>query len=498
MATVSEEPDRGRRDVPAGVVRSTAEAGRSAMDGEQLARAAGGRLLRAGQRAIRGGSVDSRIVRPGEAFFALPGERSDGHAFLEEAVAAGAAAVVITKALAGERLDALWGPSRDVSVVVVPDAAEALRGVASAWRDRFDPTVVGITGSLAKTSTKEQVAELLAAHFRVLRSAGNLNNEIGLPLSLLRLDDSHEVAVLEMGLYTTGEIALLARLARPSIGVVTAVREVHLSRAGSLDAIEAGKRELVEALPRSGWAVLNADDARVRGMAAHTQASCLTYGFADHADVIATSVTSLGALGMRFVLRLPEGSHSVTTPALGRHGVHNALAAAAVATCLGMAASDIVDGLAREAPAPHRSQLIRAGGWTILDDSYNASPDAMAAALDLLADLPGRRLAVLGEMLELGVVADAAHRQVGRHAARSVHRLIVVGEGARGIAEGAAEAGLAAAAIELAADRPTALQLLLAQLRTGDTVLVKASRGAALDLLVDELVRVVGEPGARA
>jgi UDP-N-acetylmuramoyl-tripeptide--D-alanyl-D-alanine ligase len=498
MAAVSEEPDRRRRDARAGVVPATGEAGRGALDGRQLARSAGGRLLRPGQRAIRGGSVDSRIVRPGEVFFALPGARSDGHAFLGEAVAAGAAALVITQSLAEDRLDALWGASHDVSIVAVPDAAEALRGVASAWRDRFEPTVVGITGSLAKTSTKEQLAELLATRFRVLRSEGNLNNEIGLPLSLLRLDESHEVAVLEMGLYTPGEIALLARLARPSIGVVTAVRGVHLSRAGSIEAIEAGKRELVEALPASGWAVLNADDPRVRSMAAQTPARCLTYGFDAAADVGASGVTPLGARGMRFDLRLPDGRHPVTTPALGRHGVHNALAAAAAATCLGMPGADIAAGLAREARVPHRSQLVQAGDWTVLDDSYNASPDAMAAALDLLADLPGRHLAVLGAMLELGDAEDEAHRAVGRHAAERVDRLIVVGEGARGIAEGAAEAGLEPGSIHLAADRPAALRLLLAELQLGDAVLVKASRGAALDLLVDELVRVADDPGARA
>ena len=498
MALVSEEPDRGRRDARAGAVRSTDEAGREAMDARRLASAAGGRLLRQGERPVRGGSVDSRIVRPGEAFFALPGERTDGHAFLEEAVSAGAAALVVSRALAEDRLDALWGASRGVSIIAVSDAAEALRRVAAAWRDRFEPTIIGITGSLAKTSTKEQVAELLAARYRVLRSEGNLNNEIGLPLTLLRLDGSHEVAVLEMGLYTTGEIALLARLARPAIGVVTAVRGVHLSRAGSIEAIEAGKRELVEALPGSGWAVLNADDARVRGMAAYTPARSLTYGFAADADVSASGVASLGARGMRFELRLPDGRHPVTTPALGRHGVHNALAAAAVATCIGMPGATIAEGLAREARVPHRSQLIAAGGWTILDDSYNASPDAVAAALDLLVDLPGRHLAVLGEMLELGDAAEAAHRATGRHAARSLDRLIVVGEGARGIAEGAAEGGLAPGSIHRVADRPEALRLLLAELRPGDTLLVKASRGAALDLLVDDLVRVAGQRGARA
>jgi UDP-N-acetylmuramoyl-tripeptide--D-alanyl-D-alanine ligase len=285
---------------------------------------------------------------------------------------------------------------------------------------------------------------------------------------------------------------MLAGLARPSIGVVTAVRGVHLSRAGSIDAIEAGKRELVEALPASGWAVLNADDERVRRMAGHTPAQVLTYGLSPAADVGAQDVESLGAAGMRYSLRLPRGTWKVTSPVLGRHGVHNALAAAAVASCIGMDAEAIVAGLRRELHMPHRSQLVKAGGWTILDDSYNASPDAVRAALGLLAELPGRRIAVLGEMLELGDDAEVEHERVGRQAAGVVDRLVVVGEGARGIVEGALAAGLDVVDVELVDDRDAALALLLTQLRDGDTILVKASRGAALDLLVDRLVLAAG------
>jgi UDP-N-acetylmuramoyl-tripeptide--D-alanyl-D-alanine ligase len=405
-------------------------------------------------------------------------------------VAAGDAALVIRHVPDAHRLEELAADG-SVSIVRVDDPAVALRSAAAAFRDRFDPLVVGITGSLAKTSTKELTAEVLARRFCVLRSAGNENNEIGLPLTLLRLRPEHQVAVLEMGLYTQGEIALLARLARPSIGVVTAVRGVHLSRAGSMDAIESGKRELVEALPASGWAVLNADDARVVAMATHTQASVLTYGFAASADVTADDVRPQGVAGMRFRLRLPEGDAEVVTPQLGRHGVHNALAAAAVASRAGLGLDEIVTGLARDVQVPHRSQLVRAGAWTILDDSYNASPDAVIAALDLLGSLPGRRIAVLGAMLELGDAADEEHRRVGVHAAAVVDRLVVVGEEAGPIAEGALRAGLAQTALARAADRDAARDILLAELRDGDVVLVKASRGAALDVLVEALVRSV-------
>ena len=375
-------------------------------------------------RSIRGWSATGVI------FFALPGERTDGHRFLEAAVEAGAAALVVSAELDAQRLDALAAGGR-VTIVRVADVAVALRAVAARYRDRFRPLVVGITGSLAKTSTKEQIAEVLDESFTVLRNPANWNNEIGLPMTLLRLRPEHQVAVLEMGLYTTGEIALLASLARPSIGVVTAVRGVHLSRAGSIEAIEAGKRELVEALPADGWAVLNADDERVRRMADHTVAGRRTYGFADDADVRATSVVSLGTEGMRFTLHVDGATYEVNTPVLGRHGVHNALAAVAVADRAGMDIADVIAGLARPLRMPHRSQLVAAGPWTILDDSYNASPDAVLAALDLLAELPGRHLAVLGEMLELGHSTLAEHWRVGQHAAQVVDRLVVVGEGAR-------------------------------------------------------------------
>ncbi len=487
LAAVTEGPNRK----PASAASSNDAATR--FDPPELAVAARGRLICAGRPTASGAAVDSRLVHDGDIFFALRGERTDGHRFLEDAVAAGAAALVVSEELPAERLAALTTGER-VSIVRVDDTAGALRSVAAIYRDRFDPLVIGITGSLAKTSTKEQVAEVLSEDFTVLRNPANWNNEIGLPMTLLRLRPEHQVAVLEMGLYTTGEIALLARLARPSIGVVTAVRGVHLSRAGSIGAIEAGKRELVEALPGDGWAILNADDARVRSMASATPARVLTYGFSDGADVRAAEVRSLGVDGMRFELRLaggphlPRGNFDVITPVLGRHGVHNALAAAAVAMCAGMDAVDIVRGLGRTFTMPHRSQLRRAGSWTILDDSYNASPDAVLAALGLLADLPGRRIAVLGEMLELGDAAEAEHLRVGEGAADVAEQLVVVGAGATGIAQGALNARMPAARIHTVADRDEALAILLAELRDGDTILVKASRGAELDLLVDRLV----------
>ena len=457
---------------------------------EDLRRLTGGRLLRTSARPIRGAAVDSRLVGAGQLFVALAGERTDGHRFLADAVVAGAAALVVSRPVPAEVLDALG----DVTVLAVPDGMVALGALAAGWRARFDPLVVGVTGSIAKTSTKEAVAAVLATTFRTLRNEGNQNNEVGLPLTLLRLGPDHRAAVLEMGMYATGEIADLARMARPKIGVVTAVHGVHLSRMGSLAAIERAKGELVEALPSDGVAVLNQDDRRVRRMADRTAARVLTYGLSTDADVTAEDVASAGFEGMRFTLRLPpsRGGRPVRVPAripgLGKLSVHNALAAAAVGHAAGVEPAKIVHALAGGWSAEHRGQLARIGRVTLIDDAYNASPPSVTAALDMLAGLPGRRIAVLGEMLELGKGSVTGHREVGTAAAATVDLLIVVGGGnASLIASGARAAGLDASRILEARDREAALDLLRARLRDGDVVLVKASRGVELDLLVDGL-----------
>jgi len=454
---------------------------------DELARLTGGRLVRRSPRPIRGAAVDSRAVAPGNLFVALPGEQTDGHRFVAEAAAAGAAALIVMRG--PDDPDALG----DVTIVRVADALPALHAVAAAWRTRFAPLVVGVTGSIAKTSTKEAVAAVLARRFRTLRNEGNLNNEIGLPLTVLRMEADHEAAVLEMGMYVGGEIADLARIARPRIGVVTAVQGVHLSRIGSIDAIADAKAELVEALPSDGTAILNADDQRVRGMAERTAARAITYGFAADADVGADDVVSAGLDGMRFTLRTARGGRAVAIPTLGRLAVHNALAASAVGLAAGLTLDEISAGLADGWAAPHRTELVRLGRVTIVDDSYNASPGSVIAALDLLAGLPGRRVAVLGEMLELGDEHDAGHREVGRAAAPTVDALVVVGgPEVAGIAAGAREAGLDPARIIEVADRDEAAEELRARLRDGDVVLVKASRGIALDLLVERLRAEVG------
>jgi UDP-N-acetylmuramoyl-tripeptide--D-alanyl-D-alanine ligase len=465
------------------------DVGRPALRADDLRRLTGGRLLRRSDRPIRGAAVDSRAVEPGNLFVALPGERTDGHHHLGAAVEAGAAALVVTRPPGAGDLDRLG----DVTVLAVPDGIAALGAIAAGWRARFDPLVVGVTGSFAKTSTKEAIATVLGAARETLRTEGNLNNEIGLPLTLLRLGPEHRAAVLEMGMYGGGEIADLARLARPRIGVVTAVAGVHLSRIGSLAAIEQAKGELVEALPSDGVAVLNADDRRVRRMADRTAARVTLYGFAGDADVTATNVSSAGFSGMRFRLRLPPARGGrpveipIRIPGLGKLSVHNALAAAAVGHAAGVPPAVIAHALGLGWSAEHRGQAERVGGVTIIDDAYNASPPSVTAALDMLGGLPGRRIAVLGEMLELGRGAVAGHRDVGIAAAATCDLLVTVGPGAEGIAGGARGAGLDATRVIEVRDRDAALDVLRARLREGDVVLVKASRGVELDRLVEAL-----------
>ena len=482
LRDVSDAPLAARR----GPARLVGGIGPAALTAADLAAFSGGRLLRDSRRPIHGAAVDSRRVRPGELFVALPGERTDGHRYLREAVMAGAAALLVSTVPDPTTLAALG----DVTIVVAADPLAALQRLADAWRALFRPLVVGVTGSIAKTSAKEAVAAVLGARGRTLRNEGNQNNEIGLPLTLLRLGPDDVNAVLEMGMYTSGEIAQLARLARPHFGVVTAVLGVHLSRIGTIEAIENAKAELVEALPPDGVAVLNADDARVRRMASRTAARSTTYGFAADADVGAERVRSAGMAGMRFTLRIAGPADPTRLPAsiptLGRLSVHNALAGAAVGVAAGLEPAAIVTALAGGWSAPHRAELVAADGFTIVDDSYNASPVSVAAALELLAGLPGRHVAVLGEMLELGETSEEGHREAGRAAAASSDVLVTIGAGAAGIAAAARAAGMAPDAV-LEVDRGAAAAVIQALARPGDVVLIKASRGIALESLVDEL-----------
>ncbi|HEY7970716.1 MAG TPA: UDP-N-acetylmuramoyl-tripeptide--D-alanyl-D-alanine ligase, partial [Candidatus Limnocylindrales bacterium] len=335
---------------------------------------------------------------------------------------------------------------------------------------------------------------VLAPAGATIAPAGSMNNELGHPYTVLRADESTRFLVLELGARGIGHIRHLTEIAPLRIGAVLNVGSAHLGEFGSREAIAQAKGELVEALPADGVAILNADDERVRRMSSRTGAQSVTYGFAADADVRAEAVASRGADGMTFELVADGGRAAVAIPTLGRMAVHNALAAAAAGRAAGLPVEVIVDALALGWSAPHRSEVVRAGGVTIVDDSYNASPGSVAAALELIAGLPGRRVAVLGEMLELGAEHESGHRGVGEAAAAVLDRLVVVGVGAGGIAAGALAGGLDPGAVSIVTDRAQALDVLREDLDPGDVLLVKASRGVALDLLVDDLVAALGGP----
>ncbi len=438
--------------------------------------------------------IDSRACRSGSLFIALPGENTDGHNYVADAFRAGAIAAIVHHPVQADGvpitsaqlpLPETWQPP---VCILVDDSLSALQKLAADWRQQFSAQVVGITGSVGKTSTKELTNLVLAQKFTVLKNPGNLNNEIGLPLTLLKMNDSHEQVVLEMGMYDLGEIETLCRIARPNIGVVTNVGPSHLERLGSLERIAAAKRELVAALDENGIAILNIDDPLVLGMAAHTRARVFTYGLSEQADLRADRIHSEGLEGVRFVLHYQNESVHVKVPLLGRHSVHTALRAAAVGLVQGMHWGEIVAGLQnREAqlrlvaiPGPH--------GSIILDDTYNASPDSTIAALNLLQELNAtRKIAVLGYMAELGAYEEAGHKKVGCRAADTVDMLITVGPRADIVAAEAVACGLDATAVHVMADTAAVLEFLKKIATTGDTILVKGSRSMAMETIVNEL-----------
>ena len=453
---------------------------------DDLLAATGGRLITpTSVTTIRGASVDSRSVTPGACFVALRGERVDGHRHVDEALAAGATAALVARPV---ELPA----GTDAAIVQVADPLRALQDLAAWWRSRHAVRVVGITGSTGKTLAKEVVADVLSRTEPVLRNEGNLNSETGLPMTLLGLTDAHRVAVLEMSMYTEGEIARLAEIARPEVGVVLNVQPMHLQRAGSLDAIARAKGELPAALPRDGLAVLNSDDPRVAAMASATAAAVRTFGLGPAADVRALDVVARGLAGTEFRLVAPWGDRTMRSGMPGRHLVPHALAAAAVAEHFGTPLDEVAAALEAGSHAEHRmAPLEAASGATLVDDTYNAAPWSVAAALDFLGETPvasGRhRYAVLGDMLELGPDEERLHREIGAHAARIVDGLVAVGERGAWIADGARAAGLAR--VTTAADADDAVGAAERDLAAGvgDVVLLKASRGIALDRTVAAL-----------
>lgn len=455
---------------------------------------------------IRGAVIDSRQAKPGSVFIALKGERRDGHDYVADALARGAVAVIAERSPDPE-CEPLWTtPGLQVfdcgsgMCLVVPDSLAGLQRVAACWRRQQRVRVVGVTGSVGKTTTKEAIDAVLRQRFRTLKSEGNYNNEIGLPLTLLHLTGAHRLVILEMGMYAMGEIAHLASIALPQVGVVTNVGPTHLERLGSVQRIAEAKAELPQALPSAedgGVAILNSDDKEVANMSSQTRARLVTYGLQRGADVWADQIESEGLEGISFRLHCSRGVARIRVPTLGRHSVHTALAAAAVGITEGMELAEIAAGLHDQ---PHQLRLVAVTGpegCTILDDTYNASPESSLAALTLLAELDGRRIAILGDMYELGDYEIQGHRLVGLRARDVADVLITVGRLAQMIAESALEAGMPPGSVHSVGCNAEAIALARELIRQDDVVLVKGSRGLEMEEIVSALTRPLDAIGSK-
>lgn len=435
--------------------------------GEEIARAVGAAPLAHG---ILAGSVctDSRRLAHGCLFVALRGATFDGHAFAAAALAQGAAAVLVDHRPAGVDAD---------RALVVPDTLRALGDLAAFTRRRWGGRVAAITGSNGKTTTKELLAAICEQAWpgRVLKTRGNENNLVGLPLTVFRLSGGEAAAVLEMGMNAFGEIARLTEIAAPDVGVITNVGPAHLEGVGSLDGVQRAKGELFAGMPAQGTIAVNMDDPRVVAAAAAFAGRRVEFG-AGRA-VRAEAIDDRGVDGVAFRLHVDAAAAAVRLRAAGRHNVANALGAAAAAHALGIDLAAIAAGLAAAEPPKMRMQVVRLGnGVTVINDAYNANPGSTMAALDAVGRLPGRAVAALGEMRELGAESAALHAAVGAHAvAAGVAWVLAVGPGAEPIAEGARRAG--AAAVDVCADAAAAAALLAARWQAGDTILVKGSRG---------------------
>jgi UDP-N-acetylmuramoyl-tripeptide--D-alanyl-D-alanine ligase len=424
----------------------------------------------------QGYSIDSRSIHAGELFFAVKGDKFDGHDFVPQALANGLAAVV--------RKDKLAQYGSKDNLIAVDDTLAALQRLATAVRRLWGKPLVGITGSAGKTTTKEAIAHILATRFRVLKSEGNFNNHFGLPLMLLKLEREHDIAVIEMGMSHAGEIAALAEIAQPEIGVLTNVAAVHLEFFKSISEIARAKYELVESLPSTGTAVLNADDEYVSQFGRDFKGKVVLYGTKPVADVRAENIRALGAGGTRFDLVVGGCRENVLLPLVGAHNVLNALAAVAVALERGINPSDAANALATLRAADKRGQVLQVGNITVINDCYNSNPKALEAMIDALAEMPAkRRIVVAGEMLELGPAAEDLHRRAGQHAGRKKIDFVI---GVRGLAKNTSDAAKeSGSAAEFVATPEEAGEWLAREARDGDVVLLKASRGVKLERALD-------------
>ncbi len=428
-------------------------------------------------------STDSRQLQKGDLFVALCGDQFNGHTFISQAIEKGAAGLLLS-----QDDDYKNEICEDTAVLKVKDTLKALQDIGAYYRLQFDIPVIGVTGSNGKTTTKDMIAAILAQRYPVHKTSGNFNNEIGVPLTLLGIERYHCGAIVEMGMRGLGQIMRLCEIAHPTMGVVTNVGVTHIGELGSQKNIAAAKGELIEALDANGVAVLNGDDPFVRELASHNLGKVLFFGFSSEVDIQANTICSLSDESCEFLLRINEEEMNVVLPVPGKHNVYNALAAAGVASALGFSLGEIKDGLKNLKLTGMRCEFIDFPQFRVINDAYNASPTSMEAALKMLCGVSAkRRIAVLGDMLELGNQSDVLHTQVGIQAGKcDIDCLICIGQEARNIGEGACQWGMMEN-IYYCATNQEAGELLLTLVQPGDMVLLKASRGMKLEEIIDHL-----------
>jgi UDP-N-acetylmuramoyl-tripeptide--D-alanyl-D-alanine ligase len=436
------------------------------------------------KEVAQGYSIDSRTVQPGDLFFAVKGERLDGHDFVHQALERGAVSAVVRK-------DQLARFSVKTCLLAVDDTLVALQTLATAMRRLWGKPVVGITGSVGKTTTKEAIAHVLSSHYKVLKSEGNLNNHFGLPLMLLKLQPEHEIAVIEMGMSHAGEISALAKIAQPETGVVTVVAPVHLEFFDSIAGIARAKYELIESLPASGTAVLNADDQYVSQFGRDFKGKVVLYGTRVPADVRGENIKSGGSEGSEFDVVVEGRREHAVLPLVGVHNISNALAAVAVSLDRGIKLSDAVATLATLKPADKRGQVVQVGNIRVINDCYNSNPKALEAMVEALAAMPAkRRIVVAGEMLELGPAGESMHKSAGQHIAeKKLDMLLGVRGLAQSLVDGAKAKGMRA---EFVPTPEEAGEWLAREARDGDVVLLKASRGVKLEKALQKWQEIRG------
>jgi UDP-N-acetylmuramoyl-tripeptide--D-alanyl-D-alanine ligase len=456
---------------------------------EEVLRATGGKLIQGEKEtSFHGISTDSRKVAEGELFIALKGVRFDGHHFAQEALEKKAGGVVVEEDQVG---DIRWNGYRPRAVIAVKDTLRALGDLAHDRRRKYGTPVVALTGSNGKTTTKEMISACLETTFPILKSAGNLNNLIGLPLTLLNLTEKERVVILEMGMNVPGEIRRLTEIAEPDVGLITNIEKVHLEGMGSIERLKEEKGELFRGMRKDRTILVNQDDLRVIDLAGEFPGHKITFGIKNPADVMAKEIRLRGAQGTSFTLILEGDLTEIVLPLLGRHFVLNALSAVAAASLFGVEMMEIKKALEHFQPFPMRMEIVRLeGGKTLINDAYNANPKSMELALETLSEVKGkgRAIAVLGDMLELGDFSEEAHQQIGKKVRQlSTDLLVAMGEWAPVVAESAIRHGFPPERTRVVESHSEALSVLRNLIQEGDWILVKGSRRMGMEKIVDGL-----------